>query len=54
MFIQNGMLQPWLDVRGLGDATQARSCRLCCHACLRLPLLSARGPAVAKSCIVFH
>ena len=22
MFIQNGMLQPWLDARGLGDATQ--------------------------------
>lgn len=22
MFIQNGMLQPWLDDRGLGDNTQ--------------------------------
>lgn len=23
VFIQNGMLQPWLDERGLGDNTQA-------------------------------
>lgn len=22
MFIQNGMLQPWLDSQGLGDCTQ--------------------------------
>jgi hypothetical protein len=22
VFLQNGMLQPWLDKRGLGDATQ--------------------------------
>ncbi len=26
VFIQNGMLQPWLDSRGLGDNTQV------CHA----------------------
>lgn len=25
VFIQNGMLQPWLDERGLGDATQVRA-----------------------------
>lgn len=25
VFIQNGMLQPWLDKRGLGDNTQARA-----------------------------
>ena len=24
VFIQNGMLQPWLDERGLGEATQVR------------------------------
>jgi len=24
VFIQNGMLQPWLDERGLGDNTQVR------------------------------
>ena len=24
VFIQNGMLQPWLDEKGLGDNTQAR------------------------------
>lgn len=23
VFIQNGMLQPWLDEKGLGDNTQA-------------------------------
>lgn len=29
VFIQNGMLQPWLDSRGLGDNTQVRpGCRL--------------------------
>ena len=24
VFIQNGMLQPWLDEKGLGDTTQVR------------------------------
>ena len=26
VFIQNGMLQPWLDEKGLGDNTQVRLC----------------------------
>ena len=25
VFIQNGMLQPWLEEKGLGDTTQVRS-----------------------------
>jgi hypothetical protein len=28
VFMQNGMLQPWQEARGLGDATQARSAAL--------------------------
>jgi len=33
VFIQNGMLQPWLDERGLGDATQVRSAGQHCSWC---------------------
>lgn len=37
VFIQNGMLQPWLDERGLGDATQVCPCQ-------RLPARVASCP----------
>jgi hypothetical protein len=40
VFLQNGMLQPWLDSRGLGDNTQVGAK---CTACSSLQLVQPRA-----------
>ncbi len=47
VFIQNGMLQPWLDERGLGDATQVRSARQRCSCTVQ-----HRSEAACRQCLI--
>lgn len=52
VFIQNGMLQPWLDARGLGNNTQVQQSHQQ-FACMHTPPISLTTHAVALHCTVF-